>query len=49
MTRKIAAMVPLRIDQRPKLKGPYLNVWRDDVTLRMIGMEYDIEYPIVEI
>jgi hypothetical protein len=37
-TKKIDAMLPLRRDHLPRLKGPCLKVWRETVTLRMMGI-----------
>ena len=37
-TKKIEAILPLRIDHLPRLKGPCLKVFRDTVTLKMIGI-----------
>ena len=48
-TRKMEAIVPIGTDQRPKFQGPCWNLVRETVTLKIIGMAYDVEYPIVEI
>lgn len=43
LTRKIAEIHPLRIENLPRFQGPYGNVFLDTVTLRIIGIAYDVE------
>ena len=48
-TRKVEEIRPFNTDHLPKFQGPYRKLSLETVTLRMIGIAYEIEYPIVEI
>ena len=42
-TRKIDDTTPIGTDHLPRFHGPYSNLFRDTVTLKIIGIAYDIE------